>query len=107
MDSPSARTAANAHGAWRRSTKYSVWISSPLLGVESIRRCGRRSDHGPGTPRCTVVLFSPSAWQVSVDTAVAPNIVGGIDPDSPAASRVLSHATWMVSPSQSANRLTL
>ena len=33
---------------------YSDWISAPLLGVNSRRKCGSRCDHGPGRPSCSV-----------------------------------------------------
>src|SRR6202012_1833681 len=39
----SRRTASRAAAPRARSTKYSDWISSPLLGGESIRECGTRS----------------------------------------------------------------
>ena len=47
--------------AWRRVDRYSDWISSPALGVKPIRKCGRRSDQGPGTPSCGVQLAGSSA----------------------------------------------
>ena len=40
-------TAINADGASRRGTKYSLCSSSPLLGVNSMRKCGNLSYHGP------------------------------------------------------------
>ena len=52
LESP--RTAAKASTACRRGRRYSDWISSPLLGVNRIRKCGMRSDQGPGLPNCGV-----------------------------------------------------
>ena len=37
-----------------RGTKYSDCSSSPLLGVNSTRKCASRSCHGPATPSCSV-----------------------------------------------------
>ena len=48
------RSSAMAATACSRRTKNSLWSSSPLLGVKAIRKCARRSDHGPGTPSCSV-----------------------------------------------------
>ena len=49
---PIARSASIAAGACSAATRYSLWISSPALGVNSARKCGRRSSQGPGTPSC-------------------------------------------------------
>jgi len=52
----SSRTARIASMARARGTRYSDWISSPFDGVNSNRKCARRSLHGPTTPNCCVVL---------------------------------------------------
>ncbi len=51
---PIERIAAMARTESARSTKNSAWISSPELGVESARKCGSRSHHGPERPSCSV-----------------------------------------------------
>ena len=52
----SARRARQASRAASRGTKYSDCSSSPLLGVNSTRKCASRSCHGPATPSCGVQL---------------------------------------------------
>ena len=48
------RTASSAATASARGTRYSDCSSSPAEGVNSSRKCGSRSNHGPGTPSCCV-----------------------------------------------------
>ena len=98
--SPSAWTARIAPSAWSRGTWNSDWISSPLLGVKPMRKCGRRSDHGPGTPSCGVQLTASRpriGWRSTVaatraeelvalllgrvgDAALDPHLVDGLAP---------------------------
>ena len=54
MRSASPRTASSAATASARGTRYSDCSSSPADGVNSSRKCGSRSNHGPGTPSCSV-----------------------------------------------------
>lgn len=48
-------------GACCRGTKYSDCNSLPALGVKPIRKWGKRSYHGPGTPICSVQFSAESA----------------------------------------------
>ena len=52
--SPIRRSACSAGTACSAGSRYSDWSSSPALGVKSGRKCGSRSNHGPGTPSCSV-----------------------------------------------------
>ena len=91
------RSASIAATACARGTRYSDWISSPLLGVKPMRKCGRRSDHGPGTPSCGVQFAGSRpriGWRSTVagrapksssraarrDAALDPHLVDGLAP---------------------------
>ena len=58
--------------ACARGTRYSDWSSSPLLGVKPMRKCGSRSDHGPGTPSWGVQLTGSSPRIGCRSTVAAP-----------------------------------
>ena len=42
------------HGVRAQRPRYSLWSSSPALGVKPMRKCGSRSHEGPKTPSCGV-----------------------------------------------------
>ena len=73
---PAPSSASIAPAACRRGTRYSDWISSPSLGVKLSRKCGRRSDHGPGRPSCAV------AWAGSLPMIGWRSVVAGRAPKS-------------------------
>ena len=58
---PRHRRSAAASTACSRGTKYSDCNSLPALGVKPMRKCGRRSYHGPGTPICSVQFSAESS----------------------------------------------
>ena len=99
--------ATAAAGATLASTKNSDWISSPKLGVRPAAKCGSRSCHGPGMPRCGVQsaglppgtgCTSTSASGASAkqrlvrrlisDPYLAPDLVDHVDPPGEAADAV-------------------
>ena len=67
--------------AWRRGTWYSDCSSSPLLGVKPMRKCGSRSDQGPGTPqlRGAVTGSMPRiGWRSAVGGARAEEVAADL-----------------------------
>jgi len=105
----SRRTASRAAAPRARSTKYSDWISSPLLGGESIRKCGSRSDHGPAAPTTVRLSTGASTSRGGPGSGRLPKNSGGagVRSGSGPSRRRLTHAASSVWPLQSVNRLTL
>ena len=64
----------------RAATRYSDCSSSPALGVNSSRKCGSRSYHGPGTPSCCVqwpVGMPGTGWRGPSAAAAPSHRCGG------------------------------
>ena len=100
-------SASSAAAPCLRSTKYSDWISSPLLGVESRRKCGSRCDHGPATPRTVRLSAGASMNRTGPGSRRAPKNSSGVSSVSAFWTRRLTQAARSDSPLQSVNRLTL
>ena len=102
-----------AAGACRRGTKYSLCSSAPRLGVNSIRKCGSRSCHGPGSPSWAVSASSGAPRSMCVvatagDTPWRPRASSGSTNPSPPESVLDFTHTWLRSGrSQSVKTLTL
>ncbi|CAM5487405.1 hypothetical protein SFUMM280S_05111 [Streptomyces fumanus] len=102
----SSRMASSARSASRacsRGSRYSDWSSSPLLGVNSARKCGSRSCQGPGTPNCSVQFTAGIPARVIFSAAGAAYGKSGRS----WSVRRLSHTCRKPGERQSVNRLTL
>ena len=80
ISEPNLEIASIAATASLRSTKNSVWISSPTLGVNSSLKWGKRSCQFPGTPNCSVHATGSTdeiGWTFLFAFALPP-IVSGI-----------------------------
>ena len=105
------RGARSASTACSRGIRYSVWSSAPALGVWSIRKCGRRSCHGPGHAE----LLGAGVRRHPADRVDRDGRLGRAE-ERPAAARrpVVRRSTRRLSqtcsntgPRHSVNRLTL
>src|SRR5207302_9279705 len=93
----------------RRGTKYSDCSSLPALGVKPMRKCGRRSYHGPGTPICSVQFSAASAamgWKFLV-AAFAPRNSDEGAKALPSSTRLFIQTSLTFLFRQSVKRLTL
>ena len=90
-------------------SRYSVCSSSPALGVNSGRKCGSRSNQGPGSPSCAVQL--PGGWPGTgfrADGAgVAVNQGSSAMAGGPSSVRLLIQSWVRRGARQSVNMLTL
>src|SRR5699024_3558556 len=104
--SPSGMTASSAAARCSRAMKYSDWISSPLLGVNSRRKWGRRSCAGPGSPVWSVQKSAgiPGRGCTASRARRPPSQLSGSCSSVP--TTCFTQA-WAMCPSQRWNRLTL
>ncbi len=110
MRSASARSASSAATAFVRGSMYSLWICSTGTIATSVRKCGRRSDHGPGTPPNGLSSMEASSRPPATNgmgTDVAPNCAAVTSCGAPSATQVLSQRRSTASPLHLVSTLTL
>ena len=88
----SRRRASRAAAPLPRSMKYSDWISFPLLGGASMRKCGSRSDHGPAAPTTVRLSTGASTSRTGPRSRGAPKNSSGVADSDGASSLRFTHA---------------